>query len=211
LSVIGTPKEWADLIDSMVPEILRLIVATWENLPSPARDEKEDNITVNLCSALRQNRTARGLMFQIQTQFVELDPMPGEDVGRLDIVFIPPISREDFYFCLESKRLNALKNGKVRAYAAEYVKLGMLRFITGQYSKRVRHGGMMAYVLDGRVSRARSNIAANIRKSYAALRMSPPGVLLFSTVLIGDARARETHHYRKHEKTKFSIHHLFLK
>ena len=79
MSVIGAPKEWIDLIDSMVPEILRLVVATWENLPSPAQDEKEDNITINLCSALRQNRTARGLMFQIQTQFVELDPMPGED------------------------------------------------------------------------------------------------------------------------------------
>jgi hypothetical protein len=194
----------------MVPEILQLVIATWEKMPSHAADEKEDNITNDLCRALRQNRTARGLMFQIDTQFVELEPMPGEDLGRLDIVFRPPIPREDIYFCLEGKRLNALKGGKVRAYASEYVKLGMLRFITGQYSKRVRHGGMIAYVLDGNISRARTNVAANIRRQRAALRMTPPGVLLLSTVLVGDARARETHHARKHETTRFLIHHLFM-
>lgn len=33
----------------------------------------------------------------------------------------------------------------------------MLRFVTGQYSKAVRHGGMIGYVLDGNVSRAMTN------------------------------------------------------
>lgn len=210
MSVIGKPTEWAGLIDSMVPEILQLVVATWEKMPSPAPDEKEDNITNQLCRALRQNRTARDLMFTIDTQFVELEPMSGEALGRLDIVFRPTIPREDIYFCLESKRLNALKDGKVRAYASEYVKFGMLRFITGQYSKDVRHGGMIAYVLDGRVSRAKTNVADNIRRRCTALRMKPPGILLLSTVLIGDRRARETHHHRKHHTTRFRIHHLFM-
>ena len=97
-------------------------------------------------------------MFQIRTQVVELDPMPGEDLGRMDIVFIPLVPREDIYFCLESKRLNVVKDGETRAYASEYVTFGMLRFVTGQYSKAVRHGGMIAYVLDGNLSRAISNI-----------------------------------------------------
>jgi hypothetical protein len=210
LNVIGEPTEWIDLIDPMVPEILELVVATWKEMPSPAPGEKEDKITNDLCRALRQNRTARSLMFQIHTQFVELEPSAGADIGRLDIVFLPLVPSEHIYFCLESKRLNALKNGKVRAYASEYVTFGMLRFVTGQYSKAVRHGGMIAYVLDGNVSRAMANVETNIRTHHATLRMRPPGAFLASAVLNADDRVRETHHQRAHEATGFHIHHIFM-
>jgi hypothetical protein len=108
LSIVGT-SGWADLIDPMVPKILTLVIASWEEMPSLAADEKEDRITEALCRTLRQNRTARDLPFQIHTQFVELEPADDESLGRLDIVFIPPINREDSYFCLECKRLNVVK------------------------------------------------------------------------------------------------------
>jgi hypothetical protein len=210
LSVFGAPTEWVDLVDSMVPEILALVVATWQDMPSPPPDEKEDNITNELCRALRQNRSARGLMFQIHTQFVELEPLAGEDLGRLDIVFMPLVPGEEVYFCLENKRLNALKDGKVRAYASEYVTFGMFRFVKGQYSKTVRHGGMIAYVLDGDVARATINVETNVQTQHAALGMKSPGALLPSTILNGDSRARETHHQRSHEVSIFRIHHLFM-
>lgn len=210
MSVIGTSTEWADLIDPMVPDILRLVVATWEEMPPPGANDKEDDITIALCRALRQNRTVRSLMFQIHTQLVELEPAIGEDLGRQDIVFIPPIPREDIYFCIESKRLNVVIDGKLRTYASEYVTHGMLRFVTGQYSKAVRHGGMMGYVLDGNVSQAIANVEGNIQTHHAVLCMTAPGVLQSSAVLADDPRARETHHQRTHEKTIFRIHHLFM-
>src|ERR1019366_7773206 len=153
---------------------------------------------------------ARGLMFQIHTQLVELEPAAGEDLGRQDIVFMPLVAREDIYFCLESKRLNVIREGKLRTYAAEYVTHGMIRFVTGQYSKAVRHGGMLGYVLDGNVSHAMTNVETNIQTHRAALCMTPPGVLQSSTILEGDARARETQHQRSHETTVFRIHHLFM-
>jgi hypothetical protein len=210
VSIVGTSSEWADLIDPMVPQILRLVVATWEEMPSPTPDDKEDNITVALCRALRQNRTARSLMFQIHTQLVELEPVAGQELGRQDIVFIPLVPREDIYFCLESKRLNVVKDGVLRTYASEYVRLGMMRFVTGQYSKAVRHGGMIGYVLDGNVSNAITNVNANIQLQHEALCMAPPGAFLPSTGLKGDARARETHHQRTHETSLFRIHHIFM-
>ena len=210
MAVVGVPTEWVDLIDPMVPLVLNLVVASWEEMPSPSPDQTEDNITIALCMALKQNRTARGLMFQIHTQMVELEPIAGEDFGRLDIAFVPLVPREDVYFCLESKRLNVVKDGQPRAYASEYVTSGMLRFVTGQYSKAVRHGGMLAYVLDGDVARAMSNVEANIRKQHAALCMAEPGSFLPSTALTRDARARETHHQRVHEASLFRIHHLFM-
>jgi hypothetical protein len=210
VSIIGAPTEWADLIGTMVPDILRLVVTTWEAMPSPGADDKEDDITIKLCRALRQNRAARSLMFTIDTQVFELDPVAGAELGRQDIVFRPLIPREDIYFCLESKRLNVVKDGKLRAYASEYVTLGMLRFVIGQYSKAVRHGGMIGYVLDGNVSHAITNVEGNIQTHHAALCMIAPGALQSSTILTGDARARETHHQRTHETRVFRIHHLFM-
>jgi hypothetical protein len=210
MAVVGSSTEWADLIDSMIPVILRLVIASWELMPSPASDEKEDKITEALCRILRQNRTARELPFQIHTQFVELEPANDESLGRLDIVFIPPINREDIYFCLECKRLNVVKDDRTRPYSSEYVTFGMLRFVTGQYSQAVQHGGMAAYVLDGNISDAIANVEANIRKQHAALCMTAPGAFLLSTVLKDDARARETHHQRAHEANLFRIHHLFM-
>lgn len=118
--------------------------------------------------------------------------------------------REDIYFCLESKRLNVVKDGKARTYASEYVTFGMLRFVTGQYARAVRNGGMIAYVLDGDVSRAMANVEANIRRQRVALCIAAPGALLPLTVLKGDPRARETHHQRVHETNLFRIHHLFM-
>ena len=52
MSIIGISTEWADLIDPMVPEILNLVIASWEEMPPPAPDEKEDNITIALCRTL---------------------------------------------------------------------------------------------------------------------------------------------------------------
>ena len=210
MAVIGAPTEWIGLIDPMVPVILNLVIASWDGLTPPAADETEDNITNELCRALQQNRTARGLMFQIRPQVVELDPMLGEDLGRMDIAFIPLVPREDIYFCLECKRLNVIKDGKPRAYASQYVNAGMIRFITGQYSKAVHHGGMLAYVLDGDVDRAMKNVEANIRKTRKALNMTAEGTLLASTILSTDRRARETEHQRAHETELFRLHHLFM-
>ncbi|HWH60679.1 MAG TPA: hypothetical protein VN682_23840 [Terriglobales bacterium] len=210
MTIIGASADWADLIDSMVPEILELVIASWQQMTSPVADEKEDDITIALWRLLTQNRTARGLMFQIRIQVVELDPVPGEDFGRMDIVFIPPVPREDIYFCLESKRLNAIKKGKPRTYASEYVRLGMLRFVTGQYSKAVQHGGMLGYVLDAKVPEAINSVEENIKQRHKELCMAPPGAFQPSSVIPADDRARETHHQRAHEKSCFRIHHLFM-
>jgi hypothetical protein len=208
--VVGIPAEWADLIDPMVPQILNLVIDSWDDMPAPASDEKEDNITISLCRLLKQNKAARGLPFRINIQRVELEPLAGEELGRQDIVFEPLHPCEDIYFCLESKRLNVVKGGTLRSYASEYVTHGMLRFVTGQYSKAVRHGGMVGYVLDGNIATAMNNVEGNIKRQPSALGMKAPGEFLPSTVLADEARARETHHQRTHETELFRIHHLFM-
>ena len=65
--------------------------------------------------------------------------------------------------------------------------------MTGQYSKMVRHGGMIGYVLDGKVSDAMNDVEANIRERHEELCMNPPGAFQPSAALAGESRARETH------------------
>ena len=209
MTVVGTPTHWVDLLDSMVPDILRLVITTWETMRPPSQDSKEDDITIDLCRALRRARTARDLPLQIRIQQIVLGTVRDQDLGRLDIAFNLLAPREDIYFCLEAKRLNVVKDGAHRSYASEYVTLGMLRFVSGKYSKTVRHGGMIGYVLDGNVSQAIAKVATNIQSQCSALRMDPPGNLLASAVT-NDSRVRETQHHRDHESTVFHIHHLFM-
>lgn len=214
MSVIGSPASWADFLEQMLPQLLRLTIDSWRSLPGPLGSVREDDITNALCRALKANRDVRQLPFYVVTQMVELDPAPGQDLGRLDIAFRPSglsgPPNESIYFCLECKRLNVRSGGRIRTYASEYVLHGMMRFVSGQYSSAVRHGGMLGYVLDGNVPTAINNVAKNVRKRCAALAMQPPGELGRSTILPNETGARETEHRRKHDSALFQIHHLFL-
>ena len=214
MSVIGSPANWADLLEQMLPQLLRLTIATWRELPGPLDSDREDDITNALCRALRESRTVRELPFYVQTQLVELEPTAGQDLGRLDIAFLPTglsgAPNESIYFCLECKRLNVRTNGQMRTYASEYVLHGIIRFVSGQYSRAVRHGGMLGYVLDGNVQTAINSVARNVQRRCAELGMEPPGGLRPSTILSGEAGARETQHRRKHDAALFLIHHLFV-
>ena len=214
MSVLGQSSAWVDMIDPMVPEILRLVVETWDEMPPPSPNQLEDGITNQLCVALRRNRGLRNLMFYVTTQTVILEPDAGEVVGRMDIAFFPTgkdvVPDEDAYFCLECKRLNAIKDGRKRSYASEYVKFGMLRFVTGQYSRSVRHGGMVGYVLDGDVNTAVGNVENNILRQRVKLRILGSDAFLPSAYLNGIQSARESHHQRAHESAPFRIHHMFM-
>jgi hypothetical protein len=210
MNQIGVPGEWSQLIESLVPDILSLIISSWATMPAVATaNPREDSITEQLCRLLRMNRTSGDLPFQIHTQMVELDPSAGEDQGRMDIVFLPMVPREDVYFCLECKRLNAPDSGGVRALASEYVTHGMMRFVRGQYAVRVHHGGMLGYVLDGKVAGAIQSVGNLIKKRHKELQIQPPGDLEPSSIRFGDQQTRETRHVRRAQSKTFSIHHMF--
>lgn len=210
MTVIGSPDQWVDFIDSQMPDILALVIDSWQQMATHAPDALEDHITEALYRVVKTHRTTRELLFQIHLQSVEIEPAEGQGVGRMDIAFYPLVDREDIYFCVEAKRLNVVRNGVVRSYASEYVRDGMMRFITGQYGKLARNGGMIGYVVDGRVSHAIAHVERNIRNQHKELGMAPPGELLASTILGNDPPARETHHTRRHDPVPFRIHHLFM-
>jgi hypothetical protein len=210
MNQVGAPTEWLDLLDSLVPDIVNLVATTWADMPALAPDALEDPTTETLCRLLRMNRSASSLPFQIQIQMVELDPVEGEDQGRMDIAFVPLVPREDIYFCLECKRLNVIKDGTLRAYAAEYVTKGVIRFIRGQYAAIVRNGGMLGYVLDGDVGRAMDNVDQAIQARHTDLGMQAPGEMENSSIVPHLPYARETHHSRSQSSEQIRLHHVFV-
>jgi len=208
---LGSPVGWIDLLDPLIPGIVHLVAEAWPTLTPPAGDEFEDTVTENLCRALRRSRNARALPFRIDIQYVELDPAAGQEQGRIDIAFSPPIPREDIYFAFECKRLNVREHGgTIRPCHAEYLHFGMARFISGQYGAAVHAGGMLGYVLDGQVGHAIDGVDANIRQHHDSLSMAPPGALLPSRLRPFDGHARETRHRRPVGSRDFTIHHLFV-
>lgn len=208
MKFVGAPDAWRELIDTLVPDILDLVVSSWGNMPTLAPNAREDPTTEELCRRLRQNRDGTDLPLRIDIQMVELGPEADAEQGRMDIVFSPLIATEKIYFCLECKRLNVVGCKGVRSYASEYVTEGMDRFIRGQYAACVQHGGMLGYVLDGNIGSALARVARTIGHRYQELRMQAPGAMVRSTIRPSDEAIRETHHARYAGNSRFCIHHI---
>lgn len=209
MSFGGDPSAWLDLIDSQMPAILRLILSTWQEMPTLSPDALEDPTTEGLCRALRKNRTSGELPFRIDIQMVELDPADGERQGRLDIVFSPMVSNEAIYFCLECKRLNVTIRGQRRSLATEYVTQGMIRFVRRQYGAQVRHGGMLGYVLDGQIDRAIDAVGAAIGVHQEELCLVGEPGLDRSSFLSQEGGLFETAHARAPAPQPFLLQHIF--
>tara|TARA_A100001391_G_scaffold175066_1_gene137776 strand:- start:369 stop:1037 length:669 start_codon:yes stop_codon:yes gene_type:complete len=206
----GSTSHWQGFVVTQVPDILSMVLSTWEKFPSPFSDELEDPVTNRFCVALKRARDRCDLPFRIDVQLVELDLDAGEEQGRMDIVFSPPAPREDIYFCLECKRVNVVTAKGRRACYSEYVVHGMLRFVQGQYAQKVQNGAMVAYVLDGDCQRAIAGIEGNLTINATALRMAGSPVFATSVLFPSDHRVKETLHNRTFGTEQFKIHHLFL-
>ncbi len=212
MNPIGSPADWVDLIDSQVPDILALVIASWDSLPAPAANELENSITNRLCAKMQNAPDRETYFFHIQPQDVILEPGTGAELGRMDIAFKPFVPSDRIYFCLECKRLNVRVPNipRPRTYFSEYVRHGMLRFISGQYAGVVRNGGMLAFVLNGDLTVAIAGVQENIQAAQAELGMSSPADFSASSIRPADARIRETSHRRAHDSEPFTIHHLFM-
>lgn len=211
MSVAGNPAQWDDLFEQdLIPAVLTLVIAAWDQIEKPVQDAREDDISKRLYLALVNGKDRNTHAFLIRYQDVEVDVDLSKESGRKDIVFFPSLFDEPIYFCLEAKRLNALVSGQRKSLADEYVKEGMQRFVEKKYSRHVRHGGMLGYVLDGDIDRAIANVSNCIRLHQAALRMEGPAELLRSRIRPSDPHAHETRHRRPNETIEFWLHHLFV-
>jgi hypothetical protein len=208
---IGDSSHWDDFFQhNLVPTVLLYIIKTWEQMTKPGPSDLEDVISNKLYAGLLNAKHRSDFPFLIKREDLEFDTELAKETGRKDIVFYPSLQEQEIYLCIEAKRLNAVISGVRRSLADEYVKEGMQRFVDRKYARFVKHGVMLAYVLDGNITQALENIEKNIRNRLSELRMNKKIGLFSSTIRPDDCRTKETHHLRMHEKAVFRIHHLFV-
>jgi len=204
----GTPDLWADLFpDGLVPAIIDLVLECWNTFHKPSADELEVPITRRFCAHLRGQKDRSRLPFNIVHESEELEVGSGELLGCIDLRLVHGF-RDDVYFAIECKRLNVVSNGKRSSLAGAYVEKGMMRFIMGQYASGLDKGGMLGYVMDGKVPEAIAFVKDAIDSRSTALAM-PSGTSLSACDIRADLdHVRQTSHLPSGKV--FLIYHLFV-
>ncbi len=211
MPVIGDPQQWSAAFPrTLIAPIVGLVVRSWETFDKPNRKDREVLITRRFRSHLIQRKNAlRVLPVRIEREAVEDDTESGEERGRIDLRFTAASScREDVYFAFECKRLNVPTKRGCKTLAREYVDQGMMRFVRGQYASRLRHGGMIGYVMNGDCSRAVGSLDRFVRDQRTSLMALRPYGLSESLVVRANPSVRQTYHQLSNRS--FHIHHVFL-
>jgi len=209
--VIGDAEIWSDTFpEVLIPRVLDLVTQTWDSFAKPGLFDHEVPITRRFKHALKQAKNLRKLPVRIEREPAEDDPATGNELGRIDLKFLPAVSAlEEVYFAFECKRLNAVQDGTRRSLAPEYVAEGMMRFVTGQYASSVHQGGMIGYVLDGQCDEAIGLVEQNVNSRVSELRMTTPAGLGRSSLRPDNPLIRETSHACQPQR-RFRLHHVFL-
>ena len=209
---VGNAKEWKrDLFPyELIPEILELVIASWNIFQKPNRLDREVSISKGFTKKLRTEKNQHyDLPFKIWYELPDIDTL-NEDEGRIDILFsYIETPREDIYFAFECKRLRIPYATGLATNNSKYVnEQGMMCFVTGKYSGSVTNGGMMGYVMDGQTKKAITSVGELIKNKRLALKLDKDTALERSSIMGNSQNVRETRHILN--ERKFTIHHIFL-
>ena len=188
-------SEWIVGFDDEVQFILASVVRCGVGLRKGNHQEHENPLSDRLLGLLKRDPQLRDSALTFNREYRITDEA-GEEVGRLDFWFLARSSRGgEPYFAIEAKRLHfTAPSGDWCGGIAQYVgatspkkkrtpKLsGMMCFVAEKYSRGHGNAGMLGYVLDGDVGRARIAIAAMIQSRSERLTRRPPCELVASVI-----------------------------
>ena len=205
---IGNPDMWADMFPGeLVPDIIELILEAWSQVKLSKSDRLEVPLTRKLyCHLISLKRHAL-LPFSVWLESSEIDVVSMAEKGRIDIRFSHGY-REDVYFAIECKRLNVCRGRRRVFLADEYVNEGMMRFVSGKYAAGLDKGGMLGYVMDGRLDDAISSVTMAIESRKQMLAMAANSTLKKSLTCPQNRRVHETNH--KSSSCQILLHHMFV-
>lgn len=201
MSVIGDSTRWRDGLINAYDLVRESILHAWPDCCArirsepltvirPAstskgrkhRQEREDPITRDLIRRLKRDTEIR-TRFHVESQrelieeSLDLDPDP---TGYNDIAILFRVGLDEACLALECKRLNVVWKSRPDPLARKYVLDGMMRFVSGQYSKGFPVGGMIGYVMDGDVAAAHSSVLDQINKASLRLLCDPSGIVIIN-------------------------------
>ena len=205
MSAVGEASLWGDLFpDDLIPDILQLVVDTWQTFSKPSPSDHEVPISRRFCEDLRREKAKRGLPLRISPETSETDPLSGKEIGRIDIQFAHG-HNERVYFAFECKRLRI--NGATPNTHAYVGPDGMMCFIDGKYAKNLDSGGMIGYVMDGDVPKAIAAVSKAIVNKSVKLSLKA-GTGMTPSNYVPNGPVTETYHIISAKQ--FTIYHLFL-
>lgn len=165
--IVGDTGEWAANFHTLEGKLATAIDAVWPGCApvvgaggAGVATDLEDPITRRLVFALRGRKTFPG---RIITQYELLRRRAGRVDAPHRIDFVVTIGNdEEVYLACECKRLNVSPPSGFRTLAAEYVKDGLSRFVTGRYSPDLPVAVMVGYVMDRNVTNAHASVLREI-------------------------------------------------
>ena len=186
-------------------EVAFLIEATLEAFDQDYRvtlSRREDAISRQLVFALRRLQSKEGWEwfsdYVISGQRDELDADLEVHLGRTDITFELGSHHR---FIWECKRLHY----KGKTLYGEYRREGVMRFISEKYAKGQSHGGMLAFVMDGKIDKAIAGVETHLNAHQTELKIN--GGCFQPCPDAKDSRLRLSLHL---ERGDFKLFHCYL-
>jgi hypothetical protein len=180
LTALGDLKDWSSRFRTLDERLLERILAVWPKCRAVLPGQPiEDNITINLVAYLSKDAVVRRICFYIEYQFEPFGTAATGakfSKGKIDLGVLLDWDRER-YLAYECKRLNVIYNGQRSSLATEYVKEGMMRFLTERYAEGLPIGCMLGFVMDGDIvfAMAQLNTAIQTHGALLALVSGPTG------------------------------------
>ncbi|MGA8029253.1 MAG: hypothetical protein WB992_19100 [Bryobacteraceae bacterium] len=174
MAIIGDSERWAVALLDAHGTVAAVIESIWPLCRTSLKARRTENyITRRLVRWIRRDDRIRDSFLQVESQRELLEDDPDPDCGPqgyLDIAILFWVGRDNLCLAIECKRLNVLdKDGQRDSLANEYVRKGMLRFVTGQYAPDLPVGGMIGYVMDGDMPFAFSAVKGKIQADATLL------------------------------------------
>jgi hypothetical protein len=207
--------KWIPLFpEEEVPFILAAVLRSGARLKKLHSTELENDLSDRLRDQLDRDPGLRARPVDLFREVPLYDRKRArqKQLGQADLVFLysTGVRKPWPYFAIEAKRLHVTFPSGWQALISEYVTedQGMMCFIGGRYASGLASGGMLGYVFDGEVEKARSCIGHSIDPNHHKLKCCSPPYLGPSTILAGDSRVSESAHSLS--QGAFTIYHLFL-
>jgi hypothetical protein len=192
-----------------VPRIIQNIQNCCALLKRQEDFEKENSLSkrlyLHLCLLPEYRRGPIAPLWE--SWLVNLTDVNAEITGRADILFL--CGGIETYFLLEAKRLFVTyPGGNQDSLVKEYIKDGMMRFVSGQYASKMTEGAMLGYVCDNTVPIARSALSAEVAKQAVKLQLAGNGAWQESGLAVTPS-VDETRHALSNRE--FTMYHILTK
>lgn len=210
MAIIGNADLWSNFFpNDLIPDILNMVLDVWNVFKDNCDETLEVPITKRFRSHLEQYKDLKMLPIRIDREAIVDDISTEKEIGRIDLRLTHGY-RSEVYFAFECKRLNVVdKNSRTSSLAKEYVMNGMTRFVGSepQYAIGLKQGGMIGYVMNGKIDGAITAVNKQIKDHNKDLQMKPSKGLNPSSRFPNSLTRESLHHLPDHE---FTIHHVFL-